>query len=162
MIFSKQYPRMPGENQNHYICKSYLGQMIGKFYGCEINYEFEELPIISTQHGDRKYQPDIWISDINHKKKEIYLCDAEISGGIHFKNKTQYNKNKLRREAITNYFNNYSDMTYPDYEVIFSYLVFLPDDFLYNKIDYFFEIFERYFSNGGVFPSTDLYEEIFL
>jgi hypothetical protein len=163
-IFSKEYPKMPGENEHHYICKSYLGNMIKKYLDCDdVDFEYKGLPVLSTANGDRKYQPDIWASFINHKKKEIYLSCIEIAGGIHFKNKVQYLKNKLRRETIVDYFaRDYKNYEYPKYQVFFSYCTFQPDDFLYNKIDFFLDIIQEKFINGGIYPPRDLYEEIFL
>ena len=128
--------------------------MIKKFYHHEVTFEYENFPVINTSLGDRKYQPDIWITDIDHKNKRIYLNITEINGLIHSASKHQLNKTRLRRESITEYFKSYKDKCYPNYDIIFSYIVFEVDEFLYNKIDYFLEIFERYFSNGGVFPSS--------
>lgn len=158
-IFSKQYPKMEGEPENHYICKVYLGEMIRISYPkLHVTYE-HLLPPLYTEKGTRTYQPDIYIESLPDKlNKIIYIADIEINGLVHYKNKTQYIKNKIRRETITDYFNNW--YKYQDYKIIFSYIVFKPDEFLYFKFDYFKEIFENmFFINGGVWPTKDLYEE---
>ncbi len=113
--------------------------------------EYEHvLPTILTDAGPRSYIADIYVEYVSDKEKTIYIGILEISGGIHFKNKKQYSKNKLRRESLVNYFNNdYNDNKNPEYKIIFSYIIFQPDDFLYNKFDFFREIFEDKFMNGG-------------
>jgi hypothetical protein len=126
--------------------------MIKRFYHYDVEFEYDGLPILKTSMGDRKYQPDIWVSDTDHKKKKIYLGIVEIDGKIHAASKHQLSKTKLRRESITDYFITYSDRINPDYEVIFSYTVFEPDDFLYNKIDYFLETFENNFRHSKHHP----------
>lgn len=153
-IFCKQYPRMPGEPENHYICKSYLGEMLRKFYQTKIDlvisYEHPLPQLLTADNGPRSYIPDIYIEYLNNGDNKIHISDIEINGAVHYKNKKQYSKNKLRRETIINYFDrDYKDNKYPEYKIIFSYLVFNVDDFLYNKFDFFKEIFEEKFMNGG-------------
>lgn len=157
---------MHDEPNEHYITKIYCGEMLRKFFEKRlvISVEYEQpLPELITDKGPRTYQPDIYIEYTSHGDKTIYIADVEIQGPIHFKNKTQYFKNKLRRETIIKYFNNeYSDKTNPTYNIIFSYIVFRPEDFLYFKFDFFKEIFEDNFIHGGIYPTVDAYEKYIL
>ena len=156
-IFSKKYPRGWRENDSHYICKVYLGQQIQKRYPkIEISYEYDGLPNLGTVDDPRHYKPDIFCFYRNNRKKIIQVCDIEIDGLIHKASKHQYNKTKWRRESITDYFINYTDKTYDNFPIVFSYISFEPDDFLYNKLDYFLNIFEDKFNNGGSYPDVVL------
>jgi hypothetical protein len=164
-IFSnKQYPKGWNENDNHYICKVYLGESLKKYYpkGFEITYEYDGLGIMGTEGSPRKYIPDIFAFYINHDDQKIYIADVEINGKIHCSSKHQYNKGKWRRESITDYFVNYIDKTYRDYPIVFSYIVFETDEFLYNKLGYFLDIFIQKFHDGGRHPEYDAYEGIML
>jgi len=163
-IFSKQYPRGWNEPDNHYICKVFLGEQINKHYNnkIEVNYEYDGLPVLGTEDDPRHYIPDIFFFLINKSDKKIHVCVTEINGGVHYKSKHQYNKTRFKRESITDYFENYIDERYENYPIVFSYITFIPDDFLYNKLDYFLDIFEDKFFNGGHFPTVDLFEKYIL
>lgn len=140
--------------------------MLRKYYAprIDVTISYEHiLPELETDKGKRSYIPDVYIESFNHKEKVINICDVEINGLIHYKNKSQYSKNRLRRETILKYFNEeYKDSSYPDYRIIFSYIVFQRDDFLYNKFDFFREIFEDNFLEGKVYPPSDSYEKYLL
>lgn len=164
-IFAKQYPKQHDEPTEHYTCKVFFGEMLRKYFAPKldltISYE-HELPQLETERGERVYIPDIYVEYINHDKKVINISDCEINGLIHYKNKNQYSKNRLRRETILKYFKDYKDRNFPDYKIIFSYIVFQRDDFLYNKFDFFREIFEDNFMEGKVYPPFDAYEKYLL
>lgn len=163
-IFSKRFEKGFNEPDSHYICKVYLGEQIKKHYNnkIEVTYEYSGLPVLGTEKDPRHYLPDLFCFYINQKDKKINVSIIEINGGVHYASKHQYNKTKFKRESITDYFTNYTDKRYENYPIVFSYLTFGTDDFLYNKLDYFLDIFDDKFFNGGRHPSKDLYEEIFL
>ena len=154
-IFSKQYPRSWQENTNHYICKIYLGENIRKRYPSnymQVIYEYEGLPNLGTADDPRHFIPDIFLFLRHHGDSKIYISDIEIDGKIHEASKHQISKSRWRRESITDYFTNYIDKTYHNYPIVFSYIVFTPEDFLYNKLDFFMNIFNEKFKNGGQYP----------
>ena len=162
-IFSTQYPTSENEPIEHYISKVYLGQQLIRKYFNRINlsgfgdnkfeYEYPDLPQMNTSKGYRHYFPDIYIEMTDHTNQTIRICDIEINGGIHYKNRERIIKNILRRDTICNYFDNYKDQVYKDYKIIFSYIVFRDEDFLYNRLeDFHFKEFEYYFTNGGRYP----------
>lgn len=160
-IFSKLYPRQAGEPEPHYICKVFLGEQLRKKSKLDLVISYEHpLPTIFTDSGPRNYIPDIYLEYIDNSDKTIYISDIELNGGVHYKNKIQYNKNKIRREAILNYFNNIYN--YLDYKVVFSYIVFNTEDFLFQKFDYFFDIFNIKFLSSGIYPEVDVYEKYLL
>jgi hypothetical protein len=163
-IFSKRYPRGWNENENHYICKVFLGENIRKLFPIrfiEIFYEYEGLPDLGTELSPRFYQPDIFIYYRNDKEKTINISVIEIDGLVHKASKHQYQKTKWRREAIIDYFTNIKK-SFENRPIIFSFFSFEPDDFLYHKLDFFIEIFEKYFYVGGTWPTVCSYEKIFL
>jgi hypothetical protein len=158
-IFSKQYPQSPNENMNHYISKIYIGENIKRFRNhltnFSLNYEYEKIPTLATSMGDRSYVPDIFIEYLDHDARKKHIIDIEILGGVHFKNQIQLNKNKLRRETLINYFQNqYKDPEYTNYKTIFSYIGFQPEQFLYHRLDFFFDIYDQYRGIGGAYPSN--------
>jgi hypothetical protein len=163
-IFSKQYPKGWNENDYHYISKVYLGESIRKYYPkeLEIIYEYQGLPTMGTEDSPRQYKPDIFCFWRNKVAEKIYVSDIEINGKIHTSSKHQYNKGKWRREAITDFFTHYIDKRYRDFPIVFSYIVFEPEEFLYNKLGYFLDIFIEKFHDGGRHPEYDAYEGIML
>lgn len=120
----------------------------------EVIYEFDGLPDLGTESSPRHYIPDIYCYYRNKVDKRFQVSVIEIDGLIHKASKHQYNKTKWRREAITDYFKTMK--TYENRPLIFSYLQFEPDDFLYNKLDFFMDIFEDKFNNGGNYPEVIL------
>ena len=128
----------------------------------DLTYEYDGLPPMGTVDNPRHYKPDIFCLLFNNIDKKINIADIEINGKIHTASKHQYYKTKWRRENITDYFSNYTDERYKNYPIVFSYIVFEPEEFLYNKLDYFINIFEDKFFNGGHFPKKDCYEMNFL
>ena len=167
-IFSTQYPRSNNENDSHYISKVYLGEnlrrMIPKLH--LLKYEYVELPRLSINEDEtRDFQPDIYFEVYDHRNKKKKIMIIEINGGIHYKNESRIRKNKVRRESIIFYFSNDyvdRDTRYQDYETIFSYLVFEPDEFEYHLLDHFTDIVFHYLDHGGRYPITDIYEELML
>ena len=158
-IFSKQYPRSWRENDSHYISKVYFGEQIRKRYPTnymEVIYEFQDLPVLGTEADPRHYIPDIFIFYRNQTEKKMQVSIIEIDGLIHKASKHQYNKTKWKREAITDYFTNFDGKIYDNWPLIFSYISLEPDDFLYNKLDFFMDIFEDKFNNGGSYPEIVL------
>lgn len=154
-IFSKQFARGWNENECHYISKVYLGENIKKRYCSnymQVLYEYKGMPPLGTADNPRTYVPDIFCFYRHHGDKKIYISDIEIDGKIHEASKHQINKSKWRKESITDYFTNYIDKTYHNFPIVFSYIVFTPEDFLYNKIDFFMNIFNDKFKNGGQYP----------
>jgi len=154
-IFSKLYPRGWNENDYHYICKIYLGENIRKRYPedeMEVIYEFEHLPVLGTEQDPRHYIPDIYCYFRNSADKMFQIAVIEIDGKIHSASKHQMNKTKWKREAITDYFVNFDGKTFENRPLIFSYFQFETDDFLYNNINYFMEIFDEKFFDGGTYP----------
>lgn len=162
-IFGDIVPRQYNEPDQHYICKAFLGETL-KIHNPDLVIEYEhELPELITDAGPRTYIPDIFVQYISHDGKTIYISDIEINGKIHYKNKHHYQRNKIRRETILNYFtNSYSDKSYPEYKIKFSYITFDTEDFLYNRFDFFQEIFEDKFIHSGIYPTTSAYEKYLL
>lgn len=163
-IFSKQYPRSEGEPDSHYIAKVYLGESIRRRFGSLFPSEdclVYEHPLgpVDTSMGPRPYQCDIFVQYYNHDTRTVHILDLEINGDVHYKNATQYAKNVLRRDSITEHFRTYTDPMNPAYTVIFSYIVLKPDDFLYLELDFFLALFEKYKDVGGYYPTVDLYEK---
>lgn len=141
-IFSKLYPRTNREPDSHYICKVYLGENLKKYYpDLIISYEYPLEPMM-TNYGMRQYIADIFAENIDDKNKVIRIFMIEINGGVHFKNKKQIAKTNLKKDTIKNYYKSYSDKRFTDYDVFFEYISFEPDDFLYNDLDYFLNIFK--------------------
>lgn len=165
-IFSKTYMRHSNEPDSHYICKILCGELLRKYCGNGIDIRYErELPPLAIDGGKgiRTYQQDILVKFIDTKNEKVHIADIEINGGIHYKNKERYRKNKLRRETIWNYYNSlYRETGHENYKIVLGYIVFEPDEFLYNKFDYFFNIFNDKFMNGGIHPEVDAYEKYFL
>lgn len=188
-IFKNAYcfPTSPNEPDSHFICKIFLGENIlsqykhGSFDDFKRIYEYKSLPplLVSTikfneDIGDddsRQYQPDIFLEGLDKKNKIRYVSVTEINGGVHYRNKNSHKKNKLRRRLITKYFQN--DYKFDlkntgvhngdwNYKIIFSYIVFKSEDFLYWNLDFFMDIFKNYFIKGGRYPTVDLYEQHFL
>lgn len=158
-IFAKQYPRGWNENDSHYICKVFFGEHMRKrFPRIELFYEFDGLPDLGTELSPRFYKPDIFIFLRNEKDNVFNISVIEIDGLIHKASKHQFNKTKWRREAIIDYFINLRD----EKPIVFSFMSFEPDDFLYHKLDYFINIFDKYFFEGGSYPPINSYERIFL
>jgi hypothetical protein len=160
-IFNRQYPTSENEPVEHYISKIYLGEQLRKRFfisWCNwitytLEYEYPDLPDMITSKGLRHYYPDIYIESRDHSHSTIRICDIEINGGIHYKNRERILKNILRRDTICNYFANYKDKIDKDYKIIFAYIVFRDEDFLYNRLeDFHFKEFEYYFNNGGRYP----------
>ena len=164
-IFSKQYTRGWRENDSHYICKVFLGEQIRRHYPSnymQVIYEYSGMPPLGTADNPRTYVPDVFCFLRHHGDNKIYISDIEIDGKIHEASRHQINKSKWRRESITDYFTNYIDKTYHNYPIVFSYLVFTPEDFLYNKLGFFMGIFNDKFKKGGRYPESDSYEDNFL
>jgi hypothetical protein len=147
------------ENEKHYKYKIFLGETIRDRmpFLTSIEYDYQSLPDFFHARYDRylSYLPDIFIKFIDDTLETIFICDIEINGLIHYKNKNQILKCKERKDHIYPYLQNYRepDREREHYKTMASYIVFDVDDFEYNTISELFDIWKIWFFGlGGVYP----------
>lgn len=146
------------ENEKHYKYKIYLGETIrDRLPDIDlIEYDYQALPTFFHARYDRylTYLPDIFIKFIDDNSKKVYVCDIEINGLIHYKNRNQILKSKERKDHIFPYLQKYKEIgKEEDYETVASYVVFDVDEFEYNSISELYHIWKNvFYVTGGVHP----------
>lgn len=147
------------ENPKHYRYKIFLGETIRNrmpFLDSKIHYDYDQLPeFYHERHGRNvHYLPDIFILWVDEANEITYVCDIEINGLIHYKNKNQVLKNIERKNLIYPYLQQYKDGQFKEFKTVASYIIVDVDDFEYQTVSDIFHMVKDAFYAGGLYTKN--------